>query len=99
MPEKMTIYSTLVGWLNSQDDKFGEDFLTHVFTELGNMLTSERWEAARYTIRFISGIFGSKILIFLALSKDYVIFLFILNCSLESPLSNCSISSIRKMTL
>ena len=51
----MTIYSTLVGWLNSQDDKFGEDFLHHVFKELGEMLTSERWEAARYTIRFISG--------------------------------------------
>ena len=60
MPEKMTIYSTLVGWLNSQDDKFGEDFLNHVFTELGNMLTSERWEAARYTIRFISGIFVAQ---------------------------------------
>ena len=56
MPEKMTIYSTLVGWLNSQDDKFGEDFLHHVFKELGEMLTSERWEAARYTIRFISGL-------------------------------------------
>merc|ERR1711892_1506994 len=38
MPEKMTIYSTLVGWLNSQDDKFGEDFLQHVLTELGSML-------------------------------------------------------------
>ena len=55
MPEKMTIYSTLVGWLNSQDEKFGEDFMLYVFAELGDMLQTERWEAARYTIRFISG--------------------------------------------
>jgi len=62
MPEKMTIYSTLVGWLNSQDDKFGEDFLQHVLTELGSMLKTERWEAARYTIRFISDLSNCGVL-------------------------------------
>lgn len=55
MPEKMTIYSTLVGWLNSQDDKFGEEFVKYVLEQLNDMLLSSRWEAARYTVRFISG--------------------------------------------
>ena len=51
----MTIYSTLVGWLNSQDDKFGEEFVKYVLEQLNDMLLSSRWEAARYTVRFISG--------------------------------------------
>ena len=55
MPEKMTIYSTLVGWLNSQDDKFGEEFVKYVLGQLNDMLLSSRWEAARYTVRFVSG--------------------------------------------
>ena len=51
----MTIYSTLVGWLNSQDDKFGEEFVKYALEQLNEMLLSSRWEAARYTVRFISG--------------------------------------------
>ena len=62
MPEKMTIYSTLVGWLNSQDDKFGEEFVKYVLEQLNDMLLSSRWEAARYTVRFISGKLISKII-------------------------------------
>ena len=55
MPEKMTIYSTLVGWLNSQDDHFGLEFIKYILEQLNDMLLTCRWEAARYMTRFISG--------------------------------------------
>ena len=55
MPEKLTIYSTLVGWLNAQSDSFGADFMKYVMSEMNDMIVDARWEAVRYMFRFICG--------------------------------------------
>lgn len=54
MPEKLTIYSTLVGWLNAQSEAFGSDFIKHILSEIRDMIVECRWEAARYMVRFVT---------------------------------------------
>jgi len=58
MPEKLTIYSTLVGWLNAQSEAFGSDFIKHILSEIRDMIVQCRWEAARYMVRFVTGARG-----------------------------------------
>ena len=55
MPEKLTIYSTLVGWLNAQSDSFGAEFIKYILSQVKEMIVQCRWEAARYMFRFITG--------------------------------------------
>jgi len=55
MPEKVTIYSTLVGWLNSKSDSFGSEFMKYIMVELRDNVISCRWENARFMFRFITG--------------------------------------------
>lgn len=54
MPEKCTIYSTLVGLLNAKNYNFGGEFVEQLVRNLKDALREGKWEASRLMIRFIS---------------------------------------------
>nr|CAG4640733.1 EOG090X03JL [Eulimnadia texana] len=54
MPEKCSIYSTLVGLLNAKNYNFGGEFIEQMVRNLKEMLREGQWDPARYVIRFIS---------------------------------------------
>nr|CAG4647771.1 EOG090X03JL [Moina brachiata] len=54
MPEKCTIYSTLVGLLNAKNYNFGGEFVEQLVRNLKDALREGKWEASRLIIRFIS---------------------------------------------
>ncbi|XP_039291918.1 nuclear cap-binding protein subunit 1 [Nilaparvata lugens] len=54
MPEKCTIYSTLVGLLNAKNYNFGGEFVEHMVQNLKDSLKNGAWNAARYNLRFLA---------------------------------------------
>nr|CAG4650844.1 EOG090X03JL [Simocephalus serrulatus] len=54
MPEKCTIYSTLVGLLNAKNYNFGGEFVEQIVRNLKEALREGQWESARLIVRFIS---------------------------------------------
>ncbi|XP_032777092.2 nuclear cap-binding protein subunit 1 isoform X1 [Daphnia magna] len=54
MPEKCTIYSTLVGLLNAKNYNFGGEFVEQMVRNLKEALREGQWESARLIVRFIS---------------------------------------------
>lgn len=54
MPEKCTIYTTLVGLLNTKNYNFGGEFVEHMVRTLKDALKACNWDAARYALRFLA---------------------------------------------
>ncbi|XP_054287102.1 nuclear cap-binding protein subunit 1 [Macrosteles quadrilineatus] len=54
MPEKCSIYTTLVGLLNAKNYNFGGEFVEHMVRTLKDSLKACNWDAARYALRFLA---------------------------------------------
>lgn len=54
MPEKCTIYTTLVGLLNVKNYNFGGDFVEYMVKNFKESLKGCKWDAARYALRFLA---------------------------------------------
>jgi len=79
MPEKLTIYSTLVGWLNAKSDQFGADFMKYILSQLQDMIVECRWEAARYMVRFVADLANCGVFSYSSLVSFIDAFLEVLN--------------------
>lgn len=62
MPEKCTIYTTLVGLLNAKNYKFGGEFVDHMVKTFKDSLKACRWDAARYSLRFLADLVNCHVI-------------------------------------
>ena len=62
-PDKISVYSTLVGLLNVKDYKCGEDFLDLMVDDLKNVLKSGSFESAQLMIRFLADLVNTKVVV------------------------------------
>ncbi|CAH0757994.1 unnamed protein product [Diatraea saccharalis] len=62
MPEKCTIYATLVGLLNAKNYNFGGEFVDYIVKTFKENLKVGKWNAARYCLRFISDLVNCHVL-------------------------------------
>lgn len=63
LPEKATIYSTLVGLLNEKNFDFGGEFLELTMSNLKDVISNNRFERARLMIRFLSDLINCNFLV------------------------------------
>ncbi|KAG7169403.1 Nuclear cap-binding protein subunit 1-like [Homarus americanus] len=61
MPEKTTIYTTLVGLLNAKNYNFGGEFVDMMAKKLKEALKACMWKTARYVLRFFSDLVNCHI--------------------------------------
>lgn len=61
LPQKCCIYTTLVGLINAKDFSIGNEFLDLLIKELDILLKQERWDEARYMIRFICDLVNANV--------------------------------------
>ncbi|XP_037931120.1 nuclear cap-binding protein subunit 1 [Teleopsis dalmanni] len=62
MPEKCTIYTTLVGLLNAKNYKFGGEFVDHMVKTFKESLKLCRWDSARYSLRFLADLVNCHVI-------------------------------------
>ncbi|OWR49725.1 nuclear cap-binding protein subunit 1 [Danaus plexippus] len=62
MPEKCTIYATLVGLLNAKNYNFGGEFVDYIVKTFKENLKTGKWNAARYCLRFIADLVNCHVL-------------------------------------
>ncbi|XP_017038914.1 nuclear cap-binding protein subunit 1 [Drosophila ficusphila] len=62
MPEKCTVYTTLVGLLNAKNYKFGGEFVDHMVKTFKESLKLCRWDAARYSLRFLADLVNCHVI-------------------------------------
>ncbi|XP_066930378.1 nuclear cap-binding protein subunit 1-B-like [Clytia hemisphaerica] len=63
LPEKATIYSTLVGLLNEKSFDFGADFLDMLMSNLKEVISNGRFERGRLMIRFLCDLINCNFLV------------------------------------
>lgn len=63
LPEKATIYSTLVGLLNEKSFDFGSDFLEMLMSNLKEVISNGRFERGRLMIRFLCDLINCNFLV------------------------------------
>uniref|UniRef100_A0A2P2I8S7 Nuclear cap-binding protein subunit 1 n=3 Tax=Hirondellea gigas TaxID=1518452 RepID=A0A2P2I8S7_9CRUS len=62
MPEKTTIYTTLVGLLNAKNYIFGGEFVDLMARKLKDALKSCMWKTARYVVRFFADLVNCHVI-------------------------------------
>lgn len=62
MPEKCTIYTTLVGLLNAKHFNFGGEFVEQMVRIFKEALKSCSWDSARYALRFFADLVNSHVI-------------------------------------
>ncbi|XP_038114809.1 nuclear cap-binding protein subunit 1 [Culex quinquefasciatus] len=62
MPEKCTIYSTMVGLMNAKNYNFGGEFVDHMVKAFKENLKQCKWDAARYALRFLADLVNCHVI-------------------------------------
>lgn len=62
LPEKITIYSTLVGLLNAKSYSCGEEFLDMILENLKEVLIAAQFDRARLMVRFLADLVNCRVL-------------------------------------
>ncbi|XP_076633760.1 nuclear cap-binding protein subunit 1 [Colletes latitarsis] len=62
MPEKCTIYTTLVGLLNAKNFNFGGEFVDYMVKNFKDSLKACKWDVARYSLRFLADLVNCHVL-------------------------------------
>lgn len=62
MPEKCTIYTTLVGLLNAKNYNFGGEFVEAMVRTFKDALKNCKWDTARYALRFLADLVNCHVL-------------------------------------
>nr|KAG5706568.1 hypothetical protein BaRGS_028739 [Batillaria attramentaria] len=63
MPEKLTVYTTLVGLLNAKNYTCGGEFVEMLVRNLKESLKTGQWEEARMMVRFLSDLVNCHVLV------------------------------------
>ncbi|EDO33158.1 predicted protein [Nematostella vectensis] len=63
LPEKISIYSTLVGLLNVKTYKCGEEFLDMMINNIKDVMANHQFERARLMIRFMSDLVNCRVIL------------------------------------
>lgn len=61
MPEKTSIYSTLVGLLNAKSYSFGGELVETLVRALKEALRAAEWDTARNCVRFLADLVNCKV--------------------------------------
>ncbi|XP_007524183.1 nuclear cap-binding protein subunit 1 isoform X1 [Erinaceus europaeus] len=62
LPEKLTIYTTLVGLLNARNYNFGGEFVEAMIRQLKESLKSNNYNEAVYLVRFLSDLVNCHVI-------------------------------------
>ncbi|XP_077988727.1 nuclear cap-binding protein subunit 1-like isoform X2 [Glandiceps talaboti] len=62
LPEKISVYSTLVGLLNARNYNFGGEFVENVFRNLRDYLKISNFESARILVRFLTDLVNCHVI-------------------------------------
>ncbi|CAG9772575.1 unnamed protein product [Ceutorhynchus assimilis] len=62
MPEKCTVYTTLVGLLNAKNFNFGGEFVEYMVKTFKEALKGCKWDAARYSLRFLADLVNCHVI-------------------------------------
>lgn len=62
MPEKCTIYTTLVGLLNAKNFNFGGEFVEYMVKTFKDALKNCKWDTARYALRFLADLVNCHVI-------------------------------------
>nr|CAD7430310.1 unnamed protein product [Timema monikensis] len=62
MPEKCTIYTTLVGLLNAKNYNFGGEFVEYMVRNFKDALKGCKWNTARYSLRFLADLVNCHVI-------------------------------------
>ncbi|XP_070542802.1 LOW QUALITY PROTEIN: nuclear cap-binding protein subunit 1-A-like [Ptychodera flava] len=62
LPEKISVYSTLVGLLNARNYNFGGEFVENVFRNLREFLKTGSFEKARVLVRFLTDLVNCHVI-------------------------------------
>lgn len=62
MPERCTIYSTLVGLLNAKNFNFGGEFVDYMVKNFKDALKNGKWDVAKYSLRFLADLVNCHVL-------------------------------------
>jgi len=62
LPDKCTIYTTLIGLLNTKNYNFGGECVELLIRSLKDCLKSSKWEEARYLVRFVSDLVNCHVI-------------------------------------
>ncbi|XP_006863200.1 PREDICTED: nuclear cap-binding protein subunit 1 isoform X1 [Chrysochloris asiatica] len=62
LPEKLTIYTTLVGLLNARNYNFGGEFVEAMIRQLKESLKANNYNEAVYLVRFLSGLVNCHVI-------------------------------------
>ncbi|ETN59105.1 nuclear cap-binding protein subunit 1 [Anopheles darlingi] len=62
MPEKCTIYSTMVGLMNAKNYNFGGEFVEYMVKTFKDSLKQCQWDAARYALRFLADLVNCHVI-------------------------------------
>jgi len=75
MPEKTTIYTTLIGLLNAKNYIFGGEFVDLMARKLKEALKACMWKSARYMVRFFADLVNCHVISTSSLMELYQAFL------------------------
>lgn len=62
LPEKLTIYTTLVGLLNARNYNFGGEFVEAMIRQLKESLKANNYNEAVYLVRFLSDLVNCHVI-------------------------------------
>lgn len=62
MPEKCTIYTTLVGLLNAKNYNFGGELVDYMVKTFKDSLKSCKWDSARFSLRFLADLVNCHVI-------------------------------------
>ncbi|CAH3163167.1 unnamed protein product [Porites lobata] len=74
LPEKITVYSTLVGLLNAKNYSCGEEFLDMILENLKEVLMAAQFDRARLMVRFLADLTNCRVLMPSALLEFFNLF-------------------------
>ncbi len=62
LPDKCTIYTTMIGLLNTKNYNFGGECVEMLVKSMKDCLKGGRWEAARYALRFVADLVNCHVI-------------------------------------
>lgn len=62
LPEKITVYTTLVGLLNAKNFGFGDDFIIVLSKSMREFMKANEWSKARFVVRFFADLVNCHVI-------------------------------------
>ncbi|XP_071507439.1 nuclear cap-binding protein subunit 1-like [Diadema antillarum] len=62
LPEKITVYTTLVGLLNAKNYSCGGEFIEALGKNMKDFMKSNEWNKARYVVRFFADLVNCRVI-------------------------------------